>query len=322
MIKKNKKILIAGGVGFIGVNLVEYLLESTGWQINVLDNLSAGSQENLKKIRGFPLKRVHFKKGDIRNKKDISKIIKQCDFVVNLAAKTGVIPAQKNPRETAEVNILGLINLLEASRDNKIKRFVHMSSGAALGNQQVPLNEKKIPRPLSIYGASKLAGEGYCSAYSKSFGLENIVLRLPSVYGSYSFHKESIVHKIIKQILKGEAVNIYGNGGQTRDFLYAKDACQAIFLSLIKKIPEDFEIFQIGTGRETSINSLLELIRKEFKKIGYKIENPVYKPARAGEIKRNYADIGKAKKILNVYPKAALKEGVKKTVENYISYKI
>jgi UDP-glucose 4-epimerase len=316
---KNKiKILITGGAGFIGSNLVAYFLEETDWKINILDNLSTGSYENFKGIRNFSKQRVYFLKGNIENKKDVLKIIKGCDFLVNLAALTGVVPSQKDPLKTIRINIAGLVNLLEASRDAGIKKFIHISSGAALGRQTVPLNEKKIPCPLSVYGASKLAGEGYCSAYSATYGLNTIVLRFSSVYGPRSFRKESIVHKIIKQILKRETITIYGDGNQTRDFLYVKDACQAIFLSLVEEIPGKFEIFQIGTGKETAVNYLFNLIKKELRERGCEIKNPIYKQERPGEIKRNYADIGKAKEILNFQPRVELEKGIAKTIEFYI----
>jgi len=309
------RILITGGAGFIGSNLVEYLLEKTDWKINILDNLSVGSLENLKKIKNFSKERNYFLKGDIRNKRDVLKAIKDCDLVVNLAAQTGVIPSQKNPFEGVEINILGLINLLEASRDIQVRKFIQISSGAPLGKQKVPLNERKVPSPLSPYGASKLAGEGYCSAYSACFGLSTVVLRLPSVYGPFSSHKKSVTHCFIREILQGEPVTIYGKGDQTRDFLYVKDACQSIFLALTKDLSGNFGLFQIGTAEETSINHLFKLIKEEFEKRGCRVEKPIYKAERKGEIKRNYVDIRKAEKILGFRPKVGLKRGLNETIQ-------
>jgi UDP-glucose 4-epimerase len=315
----NQKILLAGGAGFIGLNLTEYLLEKTDWKINILDNLSSGNFDNLKTIKNFSKGRIDFLKGDIRNKNDVKRAIKCCDLVVNLAAQTGVMFSQKNPLKSAEVNIIGLLNLLEVSRKNRVRRFVQISSGASLGIQKVPFNEKKSPCPISPYGASKLAGEGYCSAFSVTFGLESVVLRLPSVYGPLSAHKKSVVHQFIKQIAQGKPVIIYGDGKQTRDFLYVKDASQAILLALTKKLPNNFELFQIGAGKETSINTLFKLVKKEFEKRGYQVKTPIYKPARLGEIKRNYTEISKAKRILNFQPKVKLEKGVSLTVENYLT---
>ena len=318
--KKNKqkaKVLVTGGCGFIGSNLVELLLKKTNWKINILDNLSTGDFKNLKRIKNYSEKRIFFLKGDIRNKEDIKKAIKGCSFIVNLAAQTGVVPSQKKPLEDAEVNILGLINLLEISREKKIKRFIQASSAAPLGEQKMPLNEKKVPRPLSPYGASKLAGEGYCSAYSGSFNLNTVALRFSNVYGPFSNLKESAVHKFIKQILKRKSITIYGDGKQTRDFVYVEDICEGIFLSLIKNLPDNFELFQLGTGKETSVNDLFKIIKKEFESRNCEVKKPLFRQERKGDIKRNYADIGKAGKILSFCPKTKLKEGIAKTVSAY-----
>jgi len=313
--KNNQKVLITGGCGFIGTNLVEYLLEKTNWKINILDNLSTGDFKNLKKIKNFSKKRISFLKGDIRNKKDIEKVIKGCDFVVNLAAQTGVISSQDNPLEDASINILGIIKFLEESRKFKIEKFLQASSAAPLGEQKMPLNENKVPKPLSPYGASKLAGEGYCSAFSASFGLNTVVLRISNVYGPFSKSKESVISNFVKSILEGKSVIIYGDGKQTRDFIYVKDVCEVIYLSLIKKLPHNFELFQIGTDKETSINNLFEIIKKEFERRGNKVKEPIYKPERKGEIRRNYADITKVKKILGFKPKTRLQQGIKKTID-------
>jgi UDP-glucose 4-epimerase len=316
------KILITGGAGFIGSNLIEFLLDKTDWKINILDDLSTGSLDNLKNIKNFNPKRVIFFKGDIRNKKDVLKAVKGCDYLVNLAAQTGVIPAQKNPLEGLEINILGLLNVLEIARDNKVKKVIQISSGAPLGKQKIPFNEKKLPLPISLYGASKLAGEGYCSAFSSSFDLNVTVLRFASVYGPFSFHKQSAAHRFIKDILKGEEIIIYGKGNQTRDFLYVKDACNSIYLALTKKLSDNFNLFHIGKGKETSINNLFCLIKEELESRGYKVKKPIYKKERKGEIKRNYFDIKKAKKYLRFLPKTDLKSGIKNTADFLLHQKI
>jgi len=317
---KNKhKVLITGGCGFVGLNLVKHLLERTNWKINVLDNLSTNRLESLNKIRKSSKKRINFFKGDIRNKKDIEKAIRGCDFLVHLAAQTGVIPSQKNPEEDAFINIIGTINLLKIAIKRKIKKFVFISSAAPLGNQKMPLNEKKIPQPLSPYGASKLAGEAYCSAFSASFGLKTTVLRASNIYGPFSDNKESIIANFIKRILRHKPVIIYGLGKQTRDFIYVKDVCEAIYLSLIKKLPHGFEVFQIGTGQETSIGQLFRLIKEEFEKRGYNVQKPIYKPERKGEVKRSYTDISKARKFLGFKPKIKLTTGIQNTIEWFLT---
>jgi len=313
--KQKQKILVAGGCGFIGVNLVEYLLRKTDWEINILDNLSTGDLNNLKRIKNFSQRRISFFKGDIRNKKDVEKAIKGCDFLVNLAAQTGVIPSLKKPLEGAEINILGAINLLEAAKKKGVRKFIHASSGAALGDQETPLDEKKIPLPLSPYGASKLAGEGYCSAYSDFSKLKTVALRFSNVYGPLANLKESVVPKFIKQVLKGKPLTIYGDGKQTRDFIYVDDVCQALLLTLRKELPNNFELFQLGTNKETSINDLYKIIKKEFEKRNYKIKKAVFKKEKKGEIRRNYANISKAKRLLGFRPATDLKKGIAKTAD-------
>ncbi len=315
--KNNKKILITGGCGFVGTNLTKYLLEKTSWEIKILDNLSSGTSKNSEHLKSFSSERVSFLKGDIRKKSDVKKAIRNCNFVVNLAAQVGVIPSKENPRNDAEINILGLLNLLEESKGKE--KFIQASSNACLGEQEMPLNENKVPSPLAPYGASKLAGEGYCSAFSSSFGLKTVALRFSNVYGIFSDHKTSVVPTFIQNILNSKPVLIYGKGEQTRDLIYTKDVCKAIYLALTKELPNDFEIFQIGTGKETSIKELFEIIKSELEKEGYKTKPPAYKKSRKGEIKRNYSDIGKAKTILDFSPEVNLKEGVSKTVKWFLS---
>lgn len=313
---KKRRILITGGCGFIGSNLVEYLIEHTDWHIAVLDDLSTGSLAKLKGISNFSEDRVSFFQGDIQNVEDVRKALQGCDLVVNLAAQTGVVPSIENPKEGALINVIGLLNLLEASRDNGIKRFVlASSSGAVLGDQQVPLNEDRVPRPLSPYGASKVAGEGYCSAFANSFNLPSVVLRFSNVYGPYSELKESIVAKFIKQILAREPVVLYGDGSQTRDFIHVQDASEALFLALTKELPEKFSLLHIGSGKATSIIELFSLLKKQFERMGIQVRGPVYEKERRGEMKQNYTDIQKAKEVLGFSPQISLEQGLPKTIE-------
>ena len=175
---------------------------------------------------------------DIRNREGLRKIVSGSSAVVHLAAQTGVIPSLEDPAFDMEQNVGGTLNLLEACRIAGTPRFVLASSSAPLGEQEPPIDESKVPRPLSPYGASKLAGEGYCSAYAGSFGLETIALRFSNVYGPRSTYKGSVVAKFIKNILSGIPLTIYGSGGQTRDFIYVEDLCDAIDLAFRPPIPE------------------------------------------------------------------------------------
>jgi UDP-glucose 4-epimerase len=310
------------------INLVEFLLENTDWCIVILDDLSQGKKENLdelKSINDTQSERIRFIRGDIRKMDDVKSAISGCNYVVNLAAQTGVDASVKEPVDGANINIIGLINLLNVSIDHKIsqniERFVHISSGAPLGSQKPPLHEELVPKPLSPYGASKLAGEAYCRAYSASFGLRTFALRFSNIYGPKSLDKGSIVAKIIKNAISGKEIVVYGDGKQTRDYLYVKDAVNAIYLALTKSLNgnnDKFNLFNIATGVETSVNEIIELIEGELSKRGITLTKVVYKEKRAGDMTRNFSIIKKANKILGYKPGVSLNEGIRQTIDWFI----
>lgn len=313
-----KRYLVTGGCGFIGTNLVEYLIQNTEDDITVLDNLSQGKLEYLKKIDGYSDQRIDFLKGDVRDLEDVKRAIQDCNHIIHLAAQADVITSIEEPEEDAEINILGTINLLKNSVEEDIDRFVYASSAAPLGEQEMPIHENKVPEPLSPYGASKLAGEAYCSAYSGSFDLNTVVLRFSNVYGPKSWHKGSVVAKFIKQILKDETPKIYGDGEQTRDFIHTEDIARALHLSANNDIEENFELFQIGTGKETTINDLYSILEKRLQERGIEVPEPKYGEKREGEIYRNYTDIEKARSKLDFEPKTSLEEGIDKTIDWFL----
>lgn len=306
------KVLITGGLGFIGSNLVEYLLHKTDWSIKIYDNDTTKTLENNE--------RTELIYGDIRDYNALLENIKDCEYVVHLAAQTLVIDSIDNPLYDAETNVIGTINVLNASKKVGIKKVIMASSAAPLGEQEPPVNEGKVPKPSSPYGASKLSCEGYCSAFSASYDLKTVVLRFSNVYGPKSYNKGSAVAKFIKQILTNEQILLYGDGNQTRDLIHVDDICQAILLGIKKELPNNFSLFQIGTGKETSVNRLLEIIKKEFENkkniLPFKYEN-----ARKGEILRNYTDITKAKNELGFIPEISLEEGIKTTIDWFANQK-
>ncbi len=314
------QITITGGCGFIGLNLTEHLLSSTDWHIIILDNLSSGSKENLEHLDGFSPERITFLKGDIRDRETVADALQGSTYLVNLAAQVGVIPSVEDPFEDADINIFGLLNVLTEAAEGNITRLVQASSAAPLGEQTPPLDEKKPPRPLSPYGASKLAGEGYCSAFAGSYDLDTVALRFSNVYGPHSYTKGSVVAKFLRQMLRNERVAIYGDGDQTRDFIHARDIARAIYLALTEELPNRFELFQIATGTETTINTLYHMITEEMEPHGYTVADPYYEPARKGEIYRNYADISKAEKILGYRPSVPLSAGIAETVTWFIQH--
>lgn len=331
---QDETILITGGGGFIGTNLIKYLADKT-YQLRILDNLSTGKEENLRKlqIQYYRLSAVDLIAGDIRNREVVNQAVKGADAVVHLAAHTNIVESLENPKEDWDINVNGTLNLLEACRKNKIGKFIFASSNAVLGEQLPPVDESRIPNPLSPYGASKLAGEALGSSYCHSFGLKTISLRFANCYGPYSEHKTSVVSRFMKCALDGTPLIIYGDGKQTRDFIHAEDICQAIYLALVatkqtkmtmgsqswadEPQPSTLDlyggVFQIGTGIETSINELAKLMKQI---TGQKLQI-IHKPERRGEIRSNYSNISKARRLLNFAPKITLREGLKQLWQSY-----
>jgi UDP-glucose 4-epimerase len=316
--------LITGGCGFIGVNLISWLLSNgKDHKIRVLDNLSVGRTEDLASIRevdkitkeeisGAPVRGLELVVGDVRDNGLVGAACKGADTVVHLAASTGVSPSIEDPMADCMDNVLGTLNVLEGARQSGATRFVFASSGAALGEKNPPIHEEMVPRPISPYGASKLAGEGYCTAYHGSFDLETVALRFGNVYGPNSSHKSSVVTKFIRHILKSEPLPIYGDGNQTRDFIYVDDLIEAIVSSLDRPNIGG-EIFQIATHKEHSVIEVAQVLNELAEEhLGRKSEI-VFENERKGEIKRNYSDISKARKMLGFEPKYDLKEGLEKT---------
>lgn len=265
--------LITGGCGFIGTSLVKRLAMEGGHCIRILDNLEAGTREALSRICAFdeidptelpsassvPVPgRVELIVGDIRDADLCMRAARGTDGIIHLAANTGVAPSLRDPRLDLETNVMGTFNLLDAARGTDVKRFVFASSGAPVGECTPPVHEELAPRPISPYGAGKLCGEAYCSAYFGSFGLDTVALRFGNVYGPRSSHKGSVVAKFIRHILAGEDLPIYGDGRQTRDFIYVDDLVNAILLSLDRPAVGG-EVFQIATHREHTVDEVAEV---------------------------------------------------------------
>jgi UDP-glucose 4-epimerase len=269
-----------------------------------------------------PAYRLELVVGDVRDEELAVVICQRADAVIHLAASTGVIPSIEDPRSDCMDNVIGTFNYLESARMNGIGRFVFASSGAPLGEQNPPIHEEIAPHPISPYGASKLAGEGYCKAYHGSFGLDSVVLRFGNVYGPYSNHKNSVVGKFIKHILASEPLPIYGDGSQTRDFIYVNDLTQAILLCLDRPNIGG-EIFQIATHKEYTVLEVAEKLNVLVEQHLGRKSDIVFENERKGEIRRSYSDIGKAGRMLGFEPKYDLNEGLEKTflwfLDNYTS---
>jgi UDP-glucose 4-epimerase len=325
--------LITGGCGFIGINLVKHLLDETDHFIRIIDNLQEGRREDLSRICKFNeinsvditapdffpgrhRSQIELIVGDILDSELALKIGAGIDITVHLAANTGVAPSVEDPRVDCMTNVIGTFNYLESARFNKIKRFIFASSGAPIGECEPPINEELAPHPVSPYGASKLAGEGYCSAYYRTFGVETIALRFGNVYGPGSGHKNSVVAKFIKQALNGELLEIYGDGKQTRDFIYVDDLIRAIRL-VSAKPGIGGETFQIATYKETTVAEIAHAIKEIIEKETDSKVEIVQTAKRLGDVRRNYSDISKAKSMIGYEPQIDLSIGLKNTFEYF-----
>jgi UDP-glucose 4-epimerase len=318
--------LITGGCGFIGTSLIIKLLEKdSNALIRVVDNFVTGTIEDLSEVSKFKMydattirnhkKGVGVIEGDIRDAELMVNICQDIDTIVHLAANTGVGPSVEDPRLDMECNVVGTFNMLEAARLNNIKNFVFASSGAPAGEVEPPIHEELPPHPVSPYGSSKLAGEGYCSSYSKTFGIETVALRFGNVYGPRSKNKASVVAKFIKEAMNGETCMIYGDGRQTRDFIYIDDLVRAVMLGIESDVGG--ETFQIATGRESTVGEVAQMISDELSRRGVEMKLDNEAP-RLGDVARNFSDTTKAKEILGWAPKMTLPTGIARTIEYFI----
>ena len=321
------KWLITGGCGFLGTALIHRLLSHGGHNIRVLDNLTTGTRNDLAKVAeyhelqpselGSTTESVELVVGDILDEQLALEVTEGCDVIVHFAANTGVGPSVEDPRADCMSNVLGTFNYLEAARINAVHRFVFASSGAPAGEVEPPIHEELPPHPVSPYGASKLAGEGYCSAYYQTFGIDTVMLRFGNVYGPGSLHKSSVVAKFIRQALSGEILEIYGDGNQTRDFIYIDDLIDAV-MSAATMPGIGGEAFQIATNKETTVGEMTEELIEIIKTQGISNVELVNGEKRLGDVERNYSDTTKARTRLDWQPKMSLSEGLSKTVQYFL----
>lgn len=315
--------LITGGCGFIGSSLISRLVAEGGHAIRAVDNLSVGTLDDLARVcefsqndslDGFPDEGVELVVGDILDQDLTIEVTRGADVIVHLAANTGVGPSVEDPRGDCFANVIGTLNYLEGARANAVRRFVFASSGAPVGECVPPIHEELPAHPVSPYGASKLAGEGYCSAYFHSFGVETVALRFGNVYGPGSGHKNSVVAKFIKQAMAGESLEIYGDGKQTRDFIYIDDLVRAIELSATKGNVGG-EIFQIATNRETTVQELVDVLLLELSEAGVNNISVTHGNKRTGDVLRNFSDTAKASRLLDWRNEQSLNEGLAETID-------
>jgi UDP-glucose 4-epimerase len=297
------KVLITGGAGFIGSNLASYLKQE-GYDVIVFDNFER-SIKNAKSV----LKGIAIEKLDLR--RDLKKIIKHArkSVIVHAAAYINAKESIKKPLEYLENNVASTVNLLKAT--SKIaEKIIYLSSAAVYGEpKHLPINERHDLNPINPYGASKLSAEYWIKAYSNLYGVNHVILRLFNVYGEKQKREYAgVISKFIEKARKRKPLIIYGNGLQTRDFVYIEDVAKAVKLAIKTKNSND--IYNIGFGKSTTINQLAEIIMEAFS--FYK--KPIYMPERKGDIKHSQADVSKAMKLLGYKPEVPLKEGIKRVI--------
>jgi UDP-glucose 4-epimerase len=299
---------VTGGCGFIGVNLARSL-RTAGYEPVAYDNLATGRLGD-----GHAAGYAEVIEADVLDADALAAAARDAYGVVHLAARTGVIDSVNDPRGDIDVNVGGTLNALLAARDAGASAFVMASSGAPLGSVEPPGHEGLAPRPLSPYGASKLAGEGLCSAFAGSYGLAATALRFTNVYGPFSYHKGSVVAAFMKRIMDGDPLVVYGDGSQTRDFLFVDDLCRAV-IAVLDRRPIG-ELYQLGTGTETSVAELVEQLVAIFPDREIEIR---HEPARAGEIARSFSDISRARDALGYRPSVGLEAGLLLTRDWFVN---
>lgn len=299
MVTAVSRVLITGGAGFVGANLVRHLL-GEGFEVGVLDDLSTGRRGYLD---GLP---VEVREGSVTDPDAVRRAVRRSDAVVHLAAMSGVAPSVARPRRDFSINVEGTFNVLDAARRESVERVVFASSGAVLAAARPPLHEELAPRPLAPYGASKLYGEAVLQAFS-TYGIVGVALRFSNVYGPFCSHKKSVVAEFLRRALRRRPLVIYGDGRQTRDFVHVDDVVLAIGRALGTSRTA---VYQLGTGKETSILSLARLVAR-VAEVPLELER---RPPRPGEASRNYADVSKAARALRWRPKVPLDQGLSGTL--------
>jgi UDP-glucuronate 4-epimerase len=317
----NKRtILVTGGAGFIGSNLCDALL-TNGWIVIVLDNFNDYynpeiKRRNIKNCISNPSFKLYM--GDIRDQQLLGRVFQEnnINYVVHLAALAGVRPSLLSPIEYVDVDVAGTVSLLEVVKDHHVKKFIFGSSSSVYGiTNKIPfVEDEKLEAQVSPYAAAKRAGELFCATYNRLYNIPIGILRFFTVYGPRQ-RPDMAIHKFVRLIDEGKKVPIYGDGTSKRDYTYVGDIVNGIINSLI--VDYDFEIFNLGSSRLVNLNEVIKIIEKKLMKPA-EIE---YLPEQKGDVPITYADISKARSILNYDPKTGIEEGIRKFVIWYFNRK-
>jgi len=303
------KVIVTGGAGFVGSHLTELLIKNGHFPI-IIDNLNTGKFSYIKKF--VDEGKADFIKLDIRNFSKLMKLPK-CSAIIHLAAIASVIESIDNPSFVNDVNVNGTLNMLEFCRKKKIKKFIFTSSAAIFGNNESKITESSPTIPTTVYGSSKLTGEQYCRIYSELFGITTIILRPFNIYGPRQNDTYAgVITKFLTRLANNKPPIIFGTGKQTRDFIHAHDVAKAFFLALGYNKTK-FGVFNLGTGKSTSINTLARYFLNISKKHSMK---PIYRKAIPGIIIYNSMNNTKLKRGLGLVPSVSLKQGLSDLIIN------
>lgn len=315
------KVLITGGAGFIGSNLCEYFLDK-GYAVVCLDNFATGHRHNLAAFKDND----HFTliEGDIRNIADCERAVNGVDYVLHQAALGSVPRSIKDPVTTNEVNVSGFLNMLVASRDAKVKRFVYAASSSTYGDSEgLPKVEDKIGKPLSPYAITKYVNELYAEIFSRTYGLETIGLRYFNVFGRKQDPNgayAAVIPKFVMQLMAHESLVINGDGNYSRDFTYIDNVIQMNERAMTTQNPEAINtVYNTAFGDRTTLNDLVRFLKEYLAAFDSKIADVpvIHGPNRAGDIPHSLASIEKGKRLLGYEPQFSMQDGLREAVAWY-----
>ncbi|MBT3546816.1 MAG: SDR family oxidoreductase [Flavobacterium sp.] len=317
----DKNILVTGGAGFIGSNLSEVLLEK-GNKVVCLDNFATGKRANIAHLLSNPM--FTLIEGDIRNLNDCNGAVEGVDYVLHQAALGSVPRSIKDPITSNDVNVSGFLNMLVASRDAGVKRFIYAASSSTYGDSEsLPKLEDTIGKPLSPYAITKYVNELYADVFSKTFGLETIGLRYFNVFGRKQDPNgayAAVIPKFVSRFMAGESPVVNGDGEYSRDFTYIDNVIQANILCMLTENKEAINtVYNVAFGERNTLNDLITYLKESLSEFDSKIKDiqVAYGPNRLGDIPHSLASIDKAKNLLNYNPQYSLKKGLEEAIKWY-----
>lgn len=316
----NKKILITGGAGFIGSNLCDYFIENN--KVICLDNFETGFKKNIEHLLDHP--KFTLIEGDIRDIETCKDAVKNVDFVLHQAALGSVPRSIENPIKTNEVNVNGFINMLVASKDANVKRFIYAASSSTYGDSiPLPKIEDKIGKPLSPYAITKYVNELYADVFNKTYGIDTIGLRYFNVFGKNQNPNgayAAVIPKFISLFINHQSPQINGDGNYSRDFTYIENVVQMNELAMLTDNPNAInQVYNTAFGERTTLNELITFIKENLIKFDNTINDiqVIYGENRIGDIPHSLADISKAKDLLGYNPKYSVKDGLNEAIKWY-----